>query len=257
MCSATSQRKKKKRLAPALTASLSPKGDICNVLALQASAGKGGQHTPESRWCPARDTPALLPAHGLKGHEVLLVTSTLEKDTMYCPSSLADKKCWLTRAPVDTEKYCWPWYNELENSCVLMKKRKGKNPIISPAVVSLAGLLQAPSHNVVSVSPTTRQFELFLFPISMSCPMLQLHTHTPTHPPLSLPAEPGLELTELQGHSIPLPAPARTGLLSPGQPGRAIPGLWCPGSCSMPAARPAQQQVFAWVQVDEPRLHPW
>lgn len=61
------------------------------MLALQASAGKGGQHAPESRWCPARDTPAPLPAHGLRRREVLLVTSTVERDTTCCSSSFSRK----------------------------------------------------------------------------------------------------------------------------------------------------------------------
>lgn len=81
-----------KKDSPQPSQPLSPKGDICNVLALQASAGKGRQHTPESLCCPARDTPAPLPAHGLRRHEVLLVTSTLERDTTYCSSSLAEEK---------------------------------------------------------------------------------------------------------------------------------------------------------------------
>lgn len=82
----------KKTNSPQPSQPLSPKGDICNVLALQASAGKGGQHTPESRWCPARDTPAPLPAHGLRRHEVLLVTSTWERDSTYCSSSFPSRK---------------------------------------------------------------------------------------------------------------------------------------------------------------------
>lgn len=119
MCSATSQRKKKDSAQPSQP--LSPKGDICNVFALQASAGKGGQHTPESCCCPARDTPAPLPARGLRRHEVLLVTSPMERDTKRCSSSSAEKM-------LAHPSPCWPWYNKLENFSVLMKKkRKGKN----------------------------------------------------------------------------------------------------------------------------------
>lgn len=127
--------------------------------------------------------------------------------------------------------------------------------------------------------PTTMQFELFLFSISISCPMLQLH-----HPPPRLFPPVGLELEltvlplpspQLSGDSRPaaflLPAPSTcSGPPAPAQMharqghaggwGRAaylsgvVPGcLQRASRSSGTAAVTRRAEVRAWAQVDEPR----
>lgn len=113
MCSATSQRKIRTRPSPQSLSVQRVTFAMC--LPCRHLLGKG-------------DSTAL---GALPGTPLHLCLPMARGDTKWIQRSvlllfLSREKCWLTRAPVDTEEYCWPWYNELENFCVLMKKRKGK-----------------------------------------------------------------------------------------------------------------------------------
>jgi len=62
------------------------KGAIRTVLAPWTSAGKEGQHAPESRLLPCQGPALPLPAHGPGRQAMLLATGAWEGDATRCSS---------------------------------------------------------------------------------------------------------------------------------------------------------------------------